>query len=189
VTGATGSVLDRSLLGLRDVIDRSLAAVRLDARLDVHRESINVQDFLQELQVGAALEAKSQEIRFHVPLIDKNLTIHADRQMLGSAISNLLQNAFKFSRRTGNVTLTARAAGDRVLIEVEDECGGLPEGKAEALFRPFTQQNSNRSGLGLGLSISRRAVEASDGQLSVRNLAPKGCAFTIDLPRSAGNYS
>lgn len=98
-----------------------------------------------------------------------------------------LQNAFKFSRRNGNVSLTARAAGERILIEVEDECGGLPDGKAEELFRPFEQKGSNRSGLGLGLSISRRAVEANDGKLSVHNVAHNGCVFTIDLPRSAGN--
>jgi signal transduction histidine kinase len=187
VTGATGSVLDRSLLALRDVIDRSLAEVRLGAGLDAHREAINVGGFLQELQVAAAMDAKDRQITFKIAPIDKELTIDADRQMLGSAVSNLLQNAFKFSRRNGTVSLAARAAEDRVLIEVEDECGGLPAGKAEDLFRPFEQKSSNRTGLGLGLSISRRAVQANDGTLNVRNLSGKGCVFTIDLPRSGGN--
>jgi signal transduction histidine kinase len=187
VTGATGAVLDRSLLALRDVIDRSLAEVRLGAGLDAHREAVNVSEFLQELQVAAAMDAKAREITFNVLPIDESLTVDADRQMLGSAVSNLLQNAFKFSRRNGSVTLRARAAGDRVLFEVEDECGGLPDGKVEELFRPFEQKSANRSGLGLGLSISRRAVEANDGRLKVHNVAHKGCVFTIDLPRSDGN--
>lgn len=187
VTGATGSVLDRSLLSLRDVIDRSLAEVRLGAGLEAHRESINVREFIQELQVGAALDANAREITFKVAPIDKDLTVDADRQMLGSAISNLLQNAFKFSRHNGAVLLSARAVDDTVLIEVEDECGGLPAGKAEELFRPFEQKSSNRSGLGLGLSISRRAVQANDGTLEVGNLPGKGCIFTIELPRSGGN--
>jgi signal transduction histidine kinase len=104
--------------------------------------------------------------------------------MIASAVSNLLQNAFKFSRPDGTVTLSARAADDRILIDVEDECGGLPDGKAEELFRPFEQKGSNRTGLGLGLSISRRAVEANDGNITVRNMPGKGCIFTIDLPRS-----
>jgi signal transduction histidine kinase len=107
--------------------------------------------------------------------------------MLGSAVSNLLQNAFKFSRRNGTVSLTARAVGNRILIEVEDACGGLPDGKIEELFRPFKQRSSDRSGLGLGLSITRRAVEANDGTLKARSVAGKGCVFTIDLPRSAAN--
>jgi signal transduction histidine kinase len=187
VTGATGAVLDRSLLGLRNVIDRSLAEVRLGAGLDSHRERINVKEFLEDLQVGAALDANVRAITFRVAPIDQELTVDADRQMLGSAVSNLLQNAFKFSRRNGTVSLTARAAEDRILIAVEDECGGLPNGKAEQLFQPFEQSNSDRSGLGLGLSISRRAIQANEGTLDVRNLPGKGCIFTIDLPRSGGN--
>jgi signal transduction histidine kinase len=187
VTGATGGVLDRSLLALRDTIDRSLAEVRLGAGLDAHRKSINVSEFLQELQVAAAMDAKARAIRFKVSPVDKGLTVDADRQMLASAISNLLQNAFKFSQRNGTVSLTARAAGERVLIEVEDECGGLPDGKADELFRPFQQKGSDRTGVGLGLSISRRAVEANQGKLEVRNVAGRGCVFTIDLPRSRGN--
>jgi signal transduction histidine kinase len=107
--------------------------------------------------------------------------------MLGSAVTNLLQNGFKFSRRHGTISLSARAERDRILIEVEDECGGLPDGKAEELFQPFEQRSSNRIGLGLGLSISRRAVQENRGTLEVRNLPGKGCIFTIDLPRSAGN--
>jgi signal transduction histidine kinase len=93
----------------------------------------------------------------------------------------------KFSRRNGTVSLLARAVGEQVLIEVEDECGGLPAGKAEELFRPFEQSSTDRSGLGLGLSISRRAVQANDGTLEVRSVPGKGCVFTISLCRSVGN--
>jgi signal transduction histidine kinase len=187
VTGATGAVLDRSLLALRNGIDRSLAEVRLGAGLDVHREAINVREFLQELQVGAAMEANARRLMFNVEPIDGELTVDADRQMLASAVSNLLQNAFKFSRRNGTVSLVARAVGEQVLIEVEDECGGLAAGKAEELFRPFEQSSTDRSGLGLGLSISRRAVQANDGTLEVRNVPGKGCVFTIRLTRSGAN--
>jgi signal transduction histidine kinase len=187
VTGATGAVLARSLFGLRDVIDRSLAEVRLGAGLDVHRELINVREFIHELQVAAGMEATARKVLFNVAPIDKELTVDADRQMLGSAVSNLLQNAFKFSRPHGTVSLAARGEADRVMIEVKDECGGLPDGKAEELFRPFEQKSSDRTGLGLGLSISRRAVQANDGTLTVRNIAGIGCIFTIDFPRSGGN--
>ena len=74
---------------------------------------------------------------------------------------------------------------NRILIGVEDQCGGLPEGKAEEIFHPFEQGSAERTGLGLGLSISRRGVEANGGKLSVRNLPGTGCVFTIDLPRAA----
>ncbi len=96
---------------------------------------------------------------------------------------NLLQNAFKFTHAHTEVTLNAYGAGDRVSIDVEDRCGGLPIGFAERMFRPFTQGDPDRSGLGLGLSIARRNVEADGGSLTVRDVPGRGCVFTISLPR------
>jgi signal transduction histidine kinase len=120
-----------------------------------------------------------------VTSIEPTVTIEGDRQILAAAVSNLLQNAFKFSREHGHVSLTARATADRVLVDVEDECGGLPPGKAEELFRTFEQRGADRSGVGLGLSISRRAAEAHGGELRVRDVPGKGCVFTLDLPRKS----
>jgi len=78
----------------------------------------------------------------------------------------------------------AKAVDDRILIEVEDECGGLPEGKIEELFQPFSQKSADRSGVGLGLSISKRAIALNKGSLSATDLPGKGCIFTINLPRA-----
>jgi signal transduction histidine kinase len=133
------------------------------------------------------MEARSRDVTFKVGPIESGLAVDADRQMLGSAVSNLLQNGFKFSRRHSTICISARADHDRILIEVEDECGGLPHGKAEELFQPFEQMSSNRSGLGLGLSISRRAVRENNGTLEVRNIPGKGCVFTISLPSAGEN--
>ena len=79
--------------------------------------------------------------------------------------------------------MNAYAVADRILIDVKDRCGGLPPGDAERMFLPFTQNNQDKSGLGLGLSIARRSVELNGGVLSVRNLPGTGCVFTISLPR------
>jgi C4-dicarboxylate-specific signal transduction histidine kinase len=61
----------------------------------------------------------------------------------------------------------ARTKADRVLIEIEDECGGLPPGKAEELFRPFERCGADKTGLGLGLAISRKSVGAYGGDIRV----------------------
>ena len=115
--------------------------------------------------------------------IDRAVVVKADRQILAAAVANLLQNAFKFSPPGTTVALRARCAASRVLIEVEDECGGLPPGKTETLLRPFVQRGADRTGLGLGLSICLKAVKAISGDLRIRDLPGKGCVFTIDLPR------
>ena len=115
--------------------------------------------------------------------IEEGLAIDADRQILAAVMTNVLQNAFKFTHPGTAVTLRVGATAERVLIEVEDRCGGLSGGDPDELFRPFEQRNANRSGLGLGLAFSRAAMEANDGQLYVRNLPGQGCVFIIDLPR------
>ncbi len=182
LTGATGDVLRRSLIGLREIIDHSLAEVRLTEGLQVNRELLSVRDLLQDVSVAAAMEAKTKELVFTIGTIDDALSVEADHEMIVSAVTNLLQNAFKFTKSGGHVSLTAHAAVDRLLIDIEDECGGLPKGRAEDLFRPFNQRGGDRTGLGLGLSISRRAVEANGGKIAARDLPGKGCVFTIDLP-------
>ena len=183
LAGATGGVLDRSLKGMRDLIDRSLAEVRLTSGLPTRKERIPLGEFIDEVQVPAALEARAKGLGLTVGAVESGLMVDADRHMLISAVSNLLQNAFKFTHPHGHVSLKTHATTDRVLIDVQDECGGLPPGKAEELFQPFTQRAADRSGLGLGLSISNRSIEASGGKLRVRNLPGRGCIFTIDLPR------
>jgi signal transduction histidine kinase len=167
---------------MRDLIDRTLAEVRLGGTSAV-RETIEIASFIDGVQVSAALGAATKGCELTVAPVEPGILVEADAHMLAAALANLLQNAFKFTRPHSHVVLRAQASDSRVLIEVEDECGGLPPGTAEGVFRPFEQFGEDRSGLGLGLPISRRAVEASGGTLSVKNKPGVGCVFTISLPR------
>jgi signal transduction histidine kinase len=182
-SGATSQLLGRSLIGLRNLVDRSFADVRLEAGLQ-HLEPVPVSEVFEEIEVTAAVQAQAKGIVLAVALVEPSVIVEADRQILVAAVANLIQNALKFTHKRGRVSLTARGATDRVLIEVEDECGGLPPGKAEELFQPYSQRSSDRTGLGLGLSIAQKAVKAFHGEIYVRNLPDKGCVFTIDLPKA-----
>ncbi len=185
LASATGAVLDRSLVSLRNLIDRSLAEVRIAAGVVVQHQLFSLANFIGELKSAGDLEAEVKGCVLLVSDVDPRLAVDADRDLLFAAVGNLLQNAFKFTRPGSEVTLHAYAAADRILIDVKDHCGGLPPGDAESLFAPFTQSDADRSGLGLGLSISRRSVEANHGRLGVRDRPGHGCVFTIDLPRHA----
>jgi signal transduction histidine kinase len=182
-TGATGALLDRSLIGMRNLIDRSLADVRITAGMPPRARLISLADFVADVKISASLEAHDRECEFTVGAVDAELALDVDREILLSAVGNLLQNAFKFTQRRTEVSLNAYAAADRIRIDVEDHCGGLPPGAAEDVFLPFKQSGEDRSGLGLGLAICRRSVEANNGVLSVRDVAGSGCVFTIELPR------
>lgn len=183
LNGATGAVLDSSLVGLHNLVDRSLAEVRMTAGVPVQPRLFSLAHFIADVKLSATLEAEVAERGFSVSPVDPRLALEADRDLVFAAVGNLLQNAFKFSPPKTEVSLNAYGSADRILIEVEDQCGGLPAGDPEKMFESFTQGNEKTNGLGLGLSISRRSVEANQGILSVRDLPGSGCVFTIDLPR------
>ena len=184
MTGSTATVLHRSLVGVRDLIERSIAEVRLTQGVQ-HPEPMAVAEFLRDIEATARLAADAAGATLIVAPVGPEIAIEADRQVLTAVLMNLLQNAFKFTRPSSTVLLRATAPDDRVLIEVEDQCGGLPHGDADQLFRPYEQKSANRSGLGLGLAFSRWGAEANHGRIYARDLPGAGCVFTVDLPRLA----
>ena len=183
VQGSTGALLGRSLRRMRALIDRTLAEVRLGAGT-ARPERVSVAELIEEIEIVATIEANDRAIQLSVDPGSRDVAVQADPQILASVVANLVQNAFKFTRTRGHVRVRARATDERVLIEVQDECGGLPPGKAEDLFHPFDQRGADQSGLGLGLSISMKGVQASGGDLHVRDLPGSGCTFIVDLPKA-----
>jgi signal transduction histidine kinase len=181
--GNTGAVLSRSLGGLRDLIARSLNDVRLTHSVK-SRKRIVVSELIEEVQAAATLAALERGITLRVLPVEEEVAIDVDRQVLSAVLMNLLQNAFKFTRPRSTVTLRVGASADRVLVEIQDECGGLPVEDVTELFRPFEQRGADRTGMGIGLAFSRWGAEANGGRLYARNLPDKGCVFTVDLPRS-----
>ena len=184
INGNTGAVLGRSLASLQNLVDRTLSEVRLAAGKQ-RPERLSVATFLDEVAATGVLYSEYRGIRLTVLPVDPALAVDGDPQLLTSAVMNLLHNAFKYTPPGGMVTLGAHAQAERLLVEVQDECGGIPERKSD-LFQAFgDHRGTDRSGLGLGLSIARQAVRASAGEIHVRNMPGKGCVFTIDLPLAA----
>lgn len=183
VQGSTGNLLGRSLRRMRTLIDRTLAEVRLEAGIE-KPERVCVAELIEEIEVIATLEANARGIQLSVEAGPCDVAVQADHQILASVVANLVQNAFKFTRPLGHIAVRTHTEGDRVLIDVEDECGGLPPGRTDDLFRPFEQRGVDQTGLGLGLSISMKGAQASGGLIHVRDLPGTGCMFTVDLPRA-----
>lgn len=181
INGSTGAVLGRSLMGLRDFVDSTLSDIRMDANHQ-RRERISVTTFLKEIAGTGGLQAEYRGLEFAVDAVDPDLAVDVDPQLLASAVMNLLSNAFKYTRPGGRVTLKAHDDQGRLLIEVQDECGGIPDSQGD-LFQPFgDRRGRDRTGLGLGLSIARKAVQAQGGDISIRNTPGHGCIFVIDVP-------
>ena len=183
IAGSTGALLKRSLVALSTLVTRSLVEVRVAAGEPHKNELFGLSSFIAEARDAAGLDASSRGCTFVVSPVDPLAAVKGDRGQLLAALTNLLQNAFKFTQPHTTVMLKAHPEGDHIRIEVTDHCGGLPPGGTEAMFTPYTQRSSDKSGLGLGLSIARRNVEADGGTLTVRDRPGSGCVFTMSLPR------
>jgi len=181
INGSTGTVLGRSLMNLRDLVDSTLADIRMSSNI-ARQERVPVAVFIDEIALAGNLHAEFRDLRFVIEPADPRLAVNADPQLLASAVMNLLNNAFKYTPAGGRVVLRAIRNGPRMAIEVEDQCGGIMKGKDDP-FKPFTERRKyDRSGLGLGLSIARKAVRIYGGDITFRNLPGVGCVFMIELP-------
>ena len=182
ISGQTSETLDRSLRRMGDLLDRALAEVRLCKDAIPVMEPLRVAGVFDEIaaMVHPDSAARRQSLEIDV---DPELEIVTDRQFFTSAVSNLVQNGLKYTPHWGHIHLRARGLDDRFVIEVEDECGGLPANVENALFVPFVRGTTRTTGTGLGLSIVARAAKRLGGDVHARNLPGKGCVFTIELPR------
>lgn len=182
VVGKRRDTLDRSLKRMADLIDRAMAEVRLRKDPAPIMESLQIAGVFEEIAAMFNPEAGARRQSLEIE-IDPDLEIVTDRQIFFSAVSNLVQNGLKYTPDDGHIYLRARSVDDRLVVEVEDECGGLPANVEDALFVPFVRGSTRSPGTGLGLSIVARAAKTLGGDVSARNLPGKGCIFTIELSR------
>ncbi len=181
-SGATSNLLSEAFGRMRYLIDSSLAEIRMGEQAAADKTPMRLIDVLSEVETSTLIMENSKGVHLELD-VDPSIRLTADRHLVFSAASNLVNNAMKFTKEHGHVSVRGKASGGRILIEVEDECGGLSEGKTEELFKPFVQKGTDKTGMGLGLSLSRRAIELNQGKLTARNISDKGCVFTIDLPK------
>jgi signal transduction histidine kinase len=181
--GSTAGVLGRNLAELRALIDVALAEARLEA--GVHsRQEVSLSEILNDVALAGAIEATSRGMVFTVMPAQSDVVVHVDRQLVVAALTSIVHNALKLSRAGGRIILRTdtRATADRVRIEVQDECGRLPDGGAEDLLRPFEQRSKNRTLFGLGLTIAQESIETNGGTIAARSVPDQGCVFTVELP-------
>lgn len=178
INGRTGDILGRSLAEMQDLIRQTMTAVQLQGRAPVERERVDVSALARDLESSAV---PSRNITVHGQIED-GLVIEGDRRLLLSAAGNIFQNGLKFTHDGGAVTIRAYGREGQVVLEVEDQCGGLAPGSEDSLFAAFAQQAQDRTGMGLGLPIAREAMEAQGGRMRIQNLPGRGCIFRIELP-------
>jgi len=113
-----------------------------------------------------------------------------DRERIIQVVANLISNAIKFTPKGGRVELRVEQRGGEVLVSVADDGIGVPADDLETIFGRFSQVGTgNRTGLGLGLFISRCVVEAHGGRIWAERIATRGSKFVFSLPAARGYRS
>jgi signal transduction histidine kinase len=173
--------LERGLHRTNDLIEQTLKIARLTSGIELDRQPMTLRALVEGAGIEARPIAESKQIELRIELQGDG-ELDVDTRLMQSAIGNLLRNAVKYSHPGSAVELRGSLANERVKIEIEDGCGGLPPGKVEAAFAPFVRLDSDQSGFGLGLAIARQAAAAHGGSIRVQNLPGKGCIFILELP-------
>ncbi len=183
--GSTAKVLEENLTRMRIIIDRSLSEIRMRTEPEILVEKFRLNELVDQILLTSqfAAQTKKQVLKSEVMSMPE---LETDRQLLLSAIANLVQNALKYTKMNGHITLSAKAIDKNVVIEIHDECGGLDPNWIKNLFKPFASGGGDQSGLGLGLTIVRRAVSLLQGKISVHNNPGEGCSFRMEIPTKLG---
>jgi signal transduction histidine kinase len=174
-------ILDRNLRRLGELVDEVLTADRLASRVDLQRKRLDLATLLSEAVEDASAAGETRKVKIALD-VDASLEVETDPRLLLSTICNVLSNAVKFSQAGATVRVRARREGSAIVVEVQDECGGLPTDNIEELFKPFVRHGEDGNGFGLGLAIVRRALSALGGRVLVRNRPGQDCTFLITLP-------
>jgi two-component system phosphate regulon sensor histidine kinase PhoR len=170
---------------LTSIVDTLLTVARLEAG-DLHVElaPTDLREVVSQVVTSVQQGAEVNGHRFELRLPEEPLAASADAEKLGQILTNLLDNAVKFSPDGGTVTVEAHRRRGRVEVRVVDEGHGIPEGEREHIFSKFhrSETSGGPGGAGLGLFIARGLVTAMGGRLWVDSADGGGSSFAFDLP-------
>ena len=167
-------------------IDDLLELSRIELGGAAVREPVPVTTILHDVEERAGAAAETRGIRLHV-MHDGASSVVGDRRQLVSAISNLVDNALKYSDTGSEVWLTARpGAHDTIEFEVRDRGIGIPARDLDRIFERFYRVDRARSretgGTGLGLAIVRHVATNHGGEITVSSVEGEGSTFTLRVP-------
>jgi heavy metal sensor kinase len=181
--GIIGSMLEE-VDRLASLVDRLLTLSRAETgQARVSAAAFDLRGLADEVatHLGVLAEEKNQAIR-----VEGAAEAHADRVVVRQAVINLVDNAIKFSRPGGRITIRIGETADSATLDVADSGTGIEPAARDRIFDRFYRatQAAGETGAGLGLSIAKGAVEANSGRLTLVSSGAEGSTFRISLPRA-----
>ena len=183
-------VIIRSAMRLKDIIEDMAAIAHKEEGLSrVRRKPFSISKLVGEIVNRFEDAATQKNIRLSSDVPSKDpLMLEGDKEKIGVALSNLVQNAITFTDPGGQIGIKAEASNEYVKVYVVDTGIGIPAEDVERVFDRFYQAGSivsgQKSGTGLGLSICRGIIQAHGGKIWVESKPGEGSKFTFSLPVS-----
>jgi PAS domain S-box-containing protein len=180
---------------LLDLINEVLDISRIEAgRLSLSMEPVKIFNVIQEvIDIAGPLAAQRQILIEVNELPDNLLHVKSDKQRLKQVILNLINNAIKYNRDGGKITISTELIPKpetgvvMVRISISDTGIGISKDNIKNLFKPFERigaENTQIEGSGLGLAVVKKLIDALDGKIGVESELNKGTTFWIELPKT-----
>lgn len=183
--------IERETDRLNRLIGQLLELSRMEAMggLGIRVETVQLADIVQEVVANAAYEASSRSCNVHAVIHDR-ITVHANSDLLSSAIENIVRNGIRYTNEGTDVVVTLERLAQQdtatARVIVRDFGPGVPDDKINSLCLPFYRVDTARSketgGTGIGLAIADRALRLHGGSLALRNHPQGGLEVTVLLP-------
>jgi two-component system sensor histidine kinase KdpD len=179
------STINQEADKLTEMIEQLLDLSRMQAgTLRINAQPLSFDDILSTAM--AQLQTITRRHRFSLDIPSELPLVQADRQRIAQVVTNLVDNAAKYSPAQSSITLSARLVENRLEIGVRDEGAGIPEQDRQTVFEVFRRgdgENTQRTkGAGLGLAICKHLIEAHGGRIWVQDHPGPGTLMMFTLP-------
>ncbi|MBB5575627.1 MULTISPECIES: HAMP domain-containing sensor histidine kinase [Rhizobium] len=184
--------MDREVERLDVLVGEILTLARLTAgsSLPLKTQSLDVIDLLNEILGDAAFEAQAREVSI-TPGVGGTFPAEVEGELIYRALENVIRNAVKYTATHSSISVSCETTGDLLKIRVTDQGPGVGRDELERIFQPFSRGNNAvpEGGYGLGLAITRQAIERHGGRVSASLPAAGGLAITLEIPRRPKAYA
>jgi two-component system sensor histidine kinase KdpD len=178
------TIIDEESDRLNKLVSEAVEMAQLDAQqVQMHFGPVGLRGVIEAARKSYSWIEEQHELRIDVA---DNLHARADGAMMEKVISNLLENAAKYSKPGSPITISAEEMNDEVLLSVADQGAGIEPSEQALIFERFYRgrsQTLGTPGTGMGLAISRAIVEAHGGSIGVTSQPNRGSVFTLRLPK------
>jgi signal transduction histidine kinase len=186
------SIMLRQAERLERLINDLLDVSRIDSgKVALDLVAMDLREALLEQIREAEQQPSPHPVEFVRP--DVPVLVHADPFRVGQVVSNLLSNAFKYSSPASSIDVSVEVVGDAALVRIRNEGEGIRPQDQELVFQRFFRADSGLTrrtgGVGLGLYITKRLVEAMGGSIALDSEPGRGCTFSFRLPMAESSAS